>query len=173
MPLPVVTVTVQKEFGAQFGLQRVNTAAAAAAVVDEGTHASRLEERLMCGGFFQQINDFVGRHAHKFNDPTSDGSGYSLESFSLFKEYEAMLSARCEYFLESVGATAEEVVNSMLMEEEQGKKFKSSEYLMAAIDFEMFVSLMLDFKTGEKDVSRWREVCQEEMNDWYAWVPAE
>jgi hypothetical protein len=156
----------------EFGLHRLNTAAAAADVVDVGSHASRLEERLMCGGFFQQINHFVGLHAHKFNDPT-DGSGHSLETFTIFKEYEAMLSARCEHFLTSEGLTAEEVVNSMLVEEELGKKFKSSEYLMAAIDFEMFVSLMLDFKTGEKDVSRWWEICAEESHDWYNSVPAE
>jgi len=128
---------------------------------------------LMCGGFFQQINHFVGKHAHKIQDPGTDGSGHSLESFSLFKEYESILSARCEYFLVSEGLTAEEVVSSMLMEEEQGRKFKSSEYLMAAIDFEMFVSLMLDFKTGAKDVSRWWEVSQDEQDDWYNWVPAE
>lgn len=168
-PVHVAPAVVHKEFG----LQRVNTACAAAAEVDQGTHAFRLNERLMCGGFFQQINHFVGKHAHKFDDPSTDGSGHSLESFSLFQEYESMLSKRCEHFLESEGVSAEEVVDSMLMEEEQGKKFKSSEYLMAAIDFEMFVSLMLDFKTGAKDVSRWWEVCEEEQNDWYTWVPAE
>jgi hypothetical protein len=160
---------VQKEFG----MERVNTAAAAAAVVDHGSHAQRLEERLMCGGFFQQIDSFVKQHAHKFTDPTDDGSGHSFETYSLFKEYEAILNTRCEHFLVSEGLTAEDVVHSMVLEEEQGKKFKSSEYLMAAIDFEMFVNLMLDFKTGEKDVSRWWEVCEDESSDWYNQFPAE
>lgn len=160
---------VQKEFGNG----RVNTAAAAADVTDVGTPAARLEERLMCGGFFQQINHFVERHAHKFDDPPTDGSGYPLDWYAIFREYEAMISRRCEYFLQCEGLTAEEVVTSMLAEEDQGKKFKSSEYLMAAINFEMFLSLMLDFKRGVKDVSRWWEVCAEEGSDWYAWVPAE
>jgi len=52
----------------------------------------------------------------------------------------------------------------MLEEEDEGKIFKSSEYLMAAISFESFVSLMLDFKSGEKDVSRWWEVCEEDKH---------
>lgn len=161
--------TVQKEFG----LQRVNTAAEKADVVDTGSYASRLEERLMCGGFFQQINSFVGKHAHKFDDANADGSGYSLELYTIFKEYETMLSTRCEHFLQSEGLTAEEVVNNMLEEEDEGRVFKSSEYLTAAINFESFVSLMLDFKSGEKDVSRWWEICQDESNEWYNYVPAE
>jgi len=166
---PVAKGVVQKEFGSK----RVNVLVEKAAQTDQGTHASRLEERLICGGFFQQINHFVGQHAHKFDEPSTDGSGYSFELYSLFREYEAMLSARCEHFLQTEGLSAEEVVNSMLAEEDLGKKFKSSEYLMAAIDLEMFVSLMLDFKTGEKDVSRWWEMCAEESNDWYNSVPGE
>jgi len=156
----------------EFGMQRINTAAAAHAEVDQGTYASRLEERLMCGGFFQQIDAFVKQNAYKINDP-HDGSGHSFDSFNSWKEYETMLSARCEHFLVTEGLSAEDVVNSMLQEEDRGKKFKSSEYLMAAIDFEMFVSLMLDFKAGHKDVSRWKEMLQEEADDWYNYYPAE
>lgn len=154
-------------------MDRINKAAEAMSSVDQGTHAQRLEERLMCGGFFQQIDYFMGKHAHKIHDNIDDGSGYTFESYSLFQEFGEMLSRRCENFLTSEGLTAEQVVGNMLEEEEQGKIFKSSEYLMAAIDFQMFVSLMLDFKTGAKDVSKWWEVCQQEMSDWYNWVPAE
>jgi hypothetical protein len=162
---PVVT----KEFGCGV----VNTAAEAAAIVDQGTYAQRLEERLMCGGFFMQIDWFVKQHCHKFAELSNDGSGYSLESYDLFREYSCILSKRCEHFLQTEGVSAEDVVSSMVMEEEQGKKFKSSEYLLAAINFELFLSLMLDFKAGVRDVSRWWEICQEESESWYAYTPAE
>lgn len=157
----------------EFGRGVVNTAAEAAAVVDQGSYAQRLEERLMCGGFFMQVDWFVKQHSHKFGEVSTDGSGYSLESYSLFREYSCILGKRCEHFLQTEGVSAEDVVSSMMAEEEEGKKFKSTEYLMAAINFELFVSLMLDFKAGVRDVSRWWEICQEESENWYAYTPAE
>jgi len=138
----------------------------------KGTLASCLNEWLMCAGFFKLINSFAVKNAHKFEDADANGSGHSLESYAMFKEYESMLSLRCETFLVMEGATPEEAVDSMLLEEDEpGSKFKVCEYLMAAISFESFVSLMLDFKSGDKDLSRWSEMFQE-LNDW-TWVPAE
>jgi len=155
---------VSKEFGRRCPKQD--------AFEKKGTLASRLDEWLMCAGFFKEINRFTTQHAHNFVDPATDGSGHSLESYARYKEYEAMMNLRCEAFLLLEGATAEEAVDSMLMEEEEpGQKFKSSEYLLSAIDFETFTSLMLDFKSGEKDLSRWSELFTE-WNDW-TWVPAE
>jgi hypothetical protein len=159
--------------GKEFGCGLVNTAAEAAAMVDQGSYAQRLEERLMCGGFFKQIDWFAKQHSHKFGDVCADGSGYSLEQYNLFTEYSCILSKRCEHFLQTEGVSAEEVVGSMVMEEEHGKKFKSAEYLMAAINFELFVSMMLDFKAGVRDVSRWQEIIQEESENWYACTPFE
>lgn len=123
------------------------------------SHALILEERLMCGTFLQHMNEFAKNHARKFHDPSADGSGYSFELYSLFRMYETMLSAWCEDFLQSEGLSAEMVVRDMLNEEAQGKVFKSSEYLMAGINFECFVRLMQDFKTGRKDLSRWWAMC--------------
>merc|ERR1712228_476037 len=83
-----------------------------------------------------------GEHPHEWHD--------------IFREYEAMLDKRVEAFLASEGVTAEQAVADCRLAKAQGKDhYIFFEYLAAAVEYEKFYAMMLEFKMGKRDVSQW------------------
>eukprot|EP00930_Biecheleria_cincta_P104029 TRINITY_DN96172_c0_g1_i1.p1 TRINITY_DN96172_c0_g1~~TRINITY_DN96172_c0_g1_i1.p1 ORF type:complete len:157 (+),score=27.96 TRINITY_DN96172_c0_g1_i1:30-473(+) len=129
---------------------------------NDGSLAYRLEDYLMSGGFLMELDSFAKRHASKFEirGPNSS-SEHEHEWFEAFKEYETMLDQRSNAFLASEQVTAEQAVAECFRAKDEGNsKYKYFEYLAAAIDYERFHVLMLDFKTGRRDLTRWWECLQ-------------
>merc|ERR1719174_1190536 len=64
---------------------------------NDETLAYRMEEYMMSGSFFTQMDNFAKQHAHKFEDV--GGGEHPHEWFAIFQEYGEMISDRVETFL--------------------------------------------------------------------------
>uniref|UniRef100_A0A7S0A2M2 Cilia- and flagella-associated protein 36 n=1 Tax=Pyrodinium bahamense TaxID=73915 RepID=A0A7S0A2M2_9DINO len=121
---------------------------------NDGTLACRMEEWLMSTSFLMSLNTFAKRHAPMFEDVK--GGEHPHAWFDAFREYETMVNDRVEAFLVSEGVSAEEAVAACRVAKAAGKTdYKFFEYLAAAVEYESFYSMMLDFKAGRRDVSQW------------------
>mmetsp|Transcript_108753 Transcript_108753/g.314017 ORF Transcript_108753/g.314017 Transcript_108753/m.314017 type:complete len:137 (+) Transcript_108753:95-505(+) len=121
---------------------------------NDGSLAYRLEDYLLSGSFLAQLNDFVASHAPKFDD-VQDWE-HRHEWHDSFLEYEDMLHHRVEAFLRAEGVTAEQAVQACKVARAAGNKdYRFFEYLAAAIDYQKFHAVMLEFKSGKRDVSKW------------------
>mmetsp|Transcript_55854 Transcript_55854/g.130721 ORF Transcript_55854/g.130721 Transcript_55854/m.130721 type:complete len:152 (-) Transcript_55854:167-622(-) len=121
---------------------------------NDGTLAYRLEDYLMSGSFLRELDGFVKKHAALFDDVT--GGEHSHEYHDIFKKYEAMLASRIDAFLAAEGVTTEQVVEECKWAKTHGHDdYKFYEYLVASVEYESFYKLMLEFKTGQRDVSKW------------------
>eukprot|EP00927_Polykrikos_kofoidii_P084330 TRINITY_DN8851_c0_g1_i1.p2 TRINITY_DN8851_c0_g1~~TRINITY_DN8851_c0_g1_i1.p2 ORF type:complete len:158 (-),score=22.24 TRINITY_DN8851_c0_g1_i1:135-608(-) len=121
---------------------------------NDGSLACRAEDFLMSSSFFMQLNDFAKRHASKFEEVTTNEE-HRHEWYEIFKEYEAMVSARIDCFLAAEGVSAEDVVAQCRQAKLQGKTdYAYFEYLAACVEYETFHRLMLEFKSGARDMSR-------------------
>mmetsp|Transcript_105058 Transcript_105058/g.321997 ORF Transcript_105058/g.321997 Transcript_105058/m.321997 type:complete len:140 (-) Transcript_105058:210-629(-) len=121
---------------------------------NDGSLAYRLEDYLLSGSFLMQLNAFVTQHADKFED--LQGGEHEHEWHDIFLEYERMLNDRVEAFLKAEGVTAEQAVEACMRAKAAGQEdYKFFEYLAAAMDYEKFRTVMLDFKVGRRDVSKW------------------
>mmetsp|Transcript_68434 Transcript_68434/g.164309 ORF Transcript_68434/g.164309 Transcript_68434/m.164309 type:complete len:153 (+) Transcript_68434:83-541(+) len=121
---------------------------------NDGTLAYRMEDYLMSGSFLRELDGFVKKHLPAFED--LEGGEHPHDYHDIFKLYEEMLSARIEAFLIAEGVTTEQVVEECKWAKTHGHDdYKFYEYLVASVEYESFYKLMLEFKRGQRDVSKW------------------
>mmetsp|Transcript_107322 Transcript_107322/g.308832 ORF Transcript_107322/g.308832 Transcript_107322/m.308832 type:complete len:142 (-) Transcript_107322:233-658(-) len=120
---------------------------------NDGSLAYRLEDYLLSGSFLSQLNSFVAKHAHKFEDLADSDDEHRHEWHDIFLEYERMLNDRVEAFLKAEGVTAEQAVEACRRAKAEGKEdYQYFEYLAASVDYQRFHRVMLEFKHHERDV---------------------
>eukprot|EP00933_Yihiella_yeosuensis_P079314 TRINITY_DN9178_c0_g1_i2.p1 TRINITY_DN9178_c0_g1~~TRINITY_DN9178_c0_g1_i2.p1 ORF type:complete len:153 (+),score=31.95 TRINITY_DN9178_c0_g1_i2:61-519(+) len=120
---------------------------------NDGSLASRFEDYLMSGTTLMKLNDFAQKYAKQFE--VVDGE-HPHEWHEWFQEYAEMLDGRIDAFLASESVTAEQAVAQCFTAVENGKeKYQYFLYVAAALDYQRFYELMLDFKSGRRDLSRW------------------
>mmetsp|Transcript_39381 Transcript_39381/g.91308 ORF Transcript_39381/g.91308 Transcript_39381/m.91308 type:complete len:143 (-) Transcript_39381:73-501(-) len=121
---------------------------------NDGSLAYRLEDYMTSGSFLMELGSFVAKHASMFEDVNT--GEHPHQWFETYREYEAMLSKRVNAFLAAEGVTAEEAVaDCRVAREAHQEQYIFFEYLAAAVDYQCFYRLMLEFKSHKRDISSW------------------
>lgn len=109
---------------------------------------SKLEDFCCSGEFTTFLSDFAQEHAGKFNYEDEE---QSIEGYQLWQDFKIHVDTKLEEFIEvhTPGLTNEEIMESLTRLKDNAPGLLSClDYLMAAADYQDFISLMLDFRDG-------------------------
>ena len=76
--------------------------------------------------------------------------------FEKYKEYEQLVQVHLESFPANEGVTAEQAC-SQCAQALGTEGYEFLDYAIASTEYPNFVALMLDFKSGKRNLSRWWE----------------